>query len=211
MKWCAQGHAPAGPHQRRHARADRQRRRVRRRRHRPLPHRAHVLRGRPHRRHARDDPGRQHWKTAKRRWPSCCPISATISSASSSALEGLAGHHPLPRSAVARIPAARRSRQTDLGRQDRRVRSRKSRSASSELHEFNPMLGLRGCRLGIVFPGNHRNAGARHLRGRRRSAEERHQGQAGNHDSARRFQEGTGIASRDRPPRRRRGGRRRRK
>ena len=21
-----------------------------------------------------------------------------------------------------------------------------------ELHEFNPMLGLRGCRLGIVYP-----------------------------------------------------------
>ena len=33
-------------------------RRVRRRRHRPVPHRAHVLRGRPHRRDARDDPRR---------------------------------------------------------------------------------------------------------------------------------------------------------
>ena len=31
---------------------------VRRRGHRALPHRAHVLRRRPHRRHARDDPGR---------------------------------------------------------------------------------------------------------------------------------------------------------
>ncbi len=33
------------------------------------------------------------------------------------------------------------------------------------LHEFNPMLGFRGCRLGIIYPGDHRDAGARHLRG----------------------------------------------
>ena len=30
-----------------------------------------------------------------------------------------------------------------------------------ELHEFNPMLGHRGCRLGIVYPGDFRDAGAR--------------------------------------------------
>ena len=29
---------------------------------------------------------------------------------------------------------------------------RKSRSACNELHEFNPMLGHRGCRLGITYP-----------------------------------------------------------
>jgi pyruvate, orthophosphate dikinase len=28
----------------------------------------------------------------------------------------------------------------------------KIKSAWRNLHEFNPMLGLRGCRLGIVFP-----------------------------------------------------------
>ena len=31
-------------------------------------------------------------------------------------------------------------------------RSRKSPSASINWHEFNPMLGLRGCRLGIAYP-----------------------------------------------------------
>ena len=30
-----------------------------------------------------------------------------------------------------------------------------------ELHEQNPMLGLRGCRLGITFPEDHRDAGVR--------------------------------------------------
>ena len=39
-----------------------------------------------------------------------------------------------------------------------------------ELHEFNPMLGFRGCRLGIAYPGDHRDAGPRHLRSRRRRA-----------------------------------------
>jgi pyruvate,orthophosphate dikinase len=38
--------------------ADAHRALFRRRGHRPVPHRAHVLRGRPHHRHARDDPGR---------------------------------------------------------------------------------------------------------------------------------------------------------
>ncbi len=46
------------PDQRRYAGADGERRRVRRRRHRPHPHRAHVLRRRPHRCDARNDPGR---------------------------------------------------------------------------------------------------------------------------------------------------------
>ena len=36
-----------------------------------------------------------------------------------------------------------------------------------ELHEFNPMLGFRGCRLGIVYPGDHRDAGARRSSRRR--------------------------------------------
>ena len=37
-----------------------------------------------------------------------------------------------------------------------------------ELHEFNPMLGFRGCRLAIAYPGDRRDAGARDLRGRGR-------------------------------------------
>ncbi len=42
-----------------------------------------------------------------------------------------------------------------------------------ELHEQNPMLGHRGCRLGITYPGDHRDAGARHHRGRAAAARSR--------------------------------------
>ncbi len=40
-----------------------------------------------------------------------------------------------------------------------------------ELHEFNPMLGHRGCRLGHYLSRNHRDAGARDFRSRRGSGE----------------------------------------
>ncbi len=73
----------ANPHQLGHARPGRQRHRFRRAGRGPGPHRAHVLRGRPHRRHARDDPRRPRRRTARPRWPSCCRTSATTSRASS--------------------------------------------------------------------------------------------------------------------------------
>ena len=43
--------------------------------------------------------------------------------------------------------AAARAREAKSG-----CRSRQSRGAVRELHEFNPMLGHRGCRLGITYP-----------------------------------------------------------
>ena len=58
-------------------------RELRRRGHRPLPHRAHVLRGRPHRRRARDDPRRRRGRPRARRSPSSCRCSAPTSSSSS--------------------------------------------------------------------------------------------------------------------------------
>ena len=66
--------------------------------------------------------------------------------------EGAAGHDPAARSAAARVPAARRGG-------DRRGRAatwasirRSSPTARASLHEFNPMLGFRGCRLAIAYP-----------------------------------------------------------
>ena len=50
--------AAGGARQRRHARRSQGGAQLRRHRHRPVPHRAHVLRRRAHRRRARDDPGR---------------------------------------------------------------------------------------------------------------------------------------------------------
>ncbi len=38
------------------------------------------------------------------------------------------------------------------GQQARRAGRENRRAASHELHEFNPMLGFRGCRLGISYP-----------------------------------------------------------
>jgi pyruvate,orthophosphate dikinase len=76
---------------------------LRRRRHRPVPHRAHVLRRRPHHRHARDDPGRKRKPGAARRWPSCCRCSAICRAVRDHGRP--AGHHPPARSAAARVPA----------------------------------------------------------------------------------------------------------
>ena len=47
---------------------------------------------------------------------------------------------------------ARAKAQADLAQEARRVQSRRSRKRVHELHEFNPMLGHRGCRLGIAYP-----------------------------------------------------------
>ena len=49
----------------------------------------------------------------------------------------------------------------------------KVRQRVKALHEQNPMLGLRGCRLGINVPGDLQHAGARHHRGGRGGDEER--------------------------------------
>ncbi len=88
----------------------------------------------------------------------------------------LPGGDPHPRSAAARIraqarradgrprQAAQRRHQDQEGDggalQELRARreepqdraDRPAASASNQLHEFNPMLGLRGCRLGIIYP-----------------------------------------------------------
>ena len=62
---------------------------------------------------------------------------------------------------------------------------KKLHDRARELHEFNPMLGLRGCRLGDRLSGDRRDAGAGHLRGgRRRRQEDRHAGRAGGDDPA---------------------------
>ena len=63
-----------------------------------------------------------------------------------------AGHHPhcsIRRctSSCRTTPRARRSSRPQMGIPAERVHAR-----VEALHEFNPMLGFRGCRLGIVYP-----------------------------------------------------------
>ena len=67
-------------------------------------------------------------------------------------MNGLPGHDPPARSAAARVPAARR-------RGVEAARATRSACSSAELdriveslRETNPMLGHRGCRLGITYP-----------------------------------------------------------
>ena len=175
------------------------------------PHRAHVLRGRPHRRHARDDPRRQRRRPQSRRSPSCCPTSAKTSPASSRRSRAF----PPPSACSIRRstnscrtiaqPQARRSRRSSASP------PRKSPQRVNELHEFNPMLGHRGCRLGIAYPEITEMQARAIFEAAADVAEEGHQGEARSHDPARRFQEGTRSPGRDRPSRRRRKCRRKRK
>ena len=53
-----------------------------------------------------------------------------------------------------------------------------------ELHEFNPMLGLRGCRLGIVYPEITEMQTRAIIEAAVAGAERGHPGQAGDHDRA---------------------------
>jgi pyruvate, orthophosphate dikinase len=66
-------------------------------------------------------------------------------------VERIAGDDSFPRPAAARIPPARRQGATGP-RRKMGVPVEKIKQRVKELHEFNPMLGFRGCRLGIVYP-----------------------------------------------------------
>ena len=65
---------------------------------------------------------------------------------------GLPGHHPAARPATARIPAQGARARSRRWRASSRSRWTRSRRVIDRLHEVNPMLGLRGCRLGIIYP-----------------------------------------------------------
>ena len=81
--------------------------RVRRRGHRPLPHRAHVLCRRPHRAHAHHDSGRQREGSPRGAQEAAAHAARRLRRP----LQGhgvAAGHHPPARSAAARVPAQAR-------------------------------------------------------------------------------------------------------
>ena len=65
--------------------------------------------------------------------------------------EGSPGHGPPARSAAARVPASRSRRAEGDGEGSRGPFSEVKRRVSM-LHEMNPMLGHRGCRLAITYP-----------------------------------------------------------
>ncbi len=145
-----QGAHAGRAHQRRPAGPERERHRLRRRGHRPLPHRAHVLRGRAHHERARDDPRRER-------------------EAREAALAKLL---PMQRADFAGIFRVMGERHVTIrtldpplheflphGEKDTAetaaalgVPEDVVRAKVEDLHESNPMLGHRGCRLGIAFP-----------------------------------------------------------
>ena len=72
-----------------------------------------------------------------------------------------AGDDPAARPTAARVPARRSTRRPTSA----------CASAIRALREANPMLGTRGCRLGIQWPGDLRDAGARDRARRARRAD----------------------------------------
>ena len=146
-----QGPHPQGPHQRRHPEGLRQGPRVRRRGDRPVPDRAHVLRRAADRRHAEDDPGRRRGRAARPPSPSSSRSRSEDFIGIFEAMDGLPVtirlldpplHEFLPHDEKGQAEVA-----SQLG-----VSLEKVRDRVEQLHEFNPMLGFRGCRLPIVYP-----------------------------------------------------------
>ncbi len=71
--------------------------------------------------------------------------------------EGLSRHHPHPRPSAPRVPPEARGphgpgRGPKKGSKAELARAEKMLHEIESLHEFNPMLGHRGCRLGITYP-----------------------------------------------------------
>ena len=81
-----------------------------------------------------------------------------------------------------------KEQQTDLAKKIGVHASRRSCSASSELHEFNPMLGHRGCRLGIAYPEITEMQARAIFEAAADVPRRRHQGEARGHDPAGRLQ-----------------------
>ncbi len=199
--------------QRRQARRGRSGPLLRRPGHRPLPHRAHVPRGPAARNRARRDPGRQRRDPCqgearrrsgsdRRREGRRQAVRRLYGQArevlQQGDFEGILPRCPACRSSSA--SSIRRS--TSSSRTSRTSSSRSPRPATrplprtSELlatiksmHEQNPMLGLRGCRLGLMIPDFVKiqtrailNAADRREEGQEGSA-------TGDHDPARRPRE----------------------
>ena len=129
MKMADQLPHAANPHQRGHARPGRQRRRVRRAGRGPDPHRAHVLRGRPHRRHARDDPRRRRGSPPRRAGQAAALPEGRLRR-HLPRVERAARDDPLPRPAPARVPAARQGGSRRTSPRSSASTPRRSRNAS---------------------------------------------------------------------------------
>ncbi len=119
---------------------------------------------------AQDDPRRRPRTSGGPRSTSCSRSSSATSRRTLEAMDGLPVTIRLLDPPLHEFVPQARGRAREAGRGARHHASRSSTSAADALHETNPMMGHRGVRLGITYPGGHRDAGPRDLRGRRRAA-----------------------------------------
>ena len=106
---------------------------------------------------------------------------------------GPAGDDPPARPAAARVPAARATPSSRRSPPPSARTWRRCAGASPNLAEANPMLGHRGCRLGITYPEIYEMQARAIFEGAHRDRGGDRQGAgARNHDPARRHEEGTG-------------------
>jgi pyruvate,orthophosphate dikinase len=136
--------------------------------------------------------------TAKRRWPSCCPYQREdftgIFKASS---RGLPATIRLLDPPLHEFPPEQQGSSSWICPEEAGRPVEKIMHRVHELHEFNPMLGFRGCRLGIKYP-EITEMQARAVFEAAADVAKKDQGEARDHDPARRLQEGTRPSGRNR-------------
>ncbi len=103
----------------------------------------------------RDDPRDRPGRSAKKALAKLLPFQRGDFAGLFKAMNGKAGDDPPARPAAPRVPARTRRGCSPSCRKKIGISARRSSAACEELHESNPMLGHRGCRLGIVYSGNH--------------------------------------------------------
>jgi pyruvate,orthophosphate dikinase len=101
----------------------------------------------------------------RERWRSCCPEQRSDFTEIFEVMAGLPVTIRLLDPPLHEFLPHMKRRSSRKWRRRPASASKSLKQRASELHEFNPMLGHRGCRLGVTYPGNLRDAGARHLRG----------------------------------------------
>ena len=161
MGWADRGPQARRPRQRRHAGRRALRDQVRRRGHRAVPHRAHVLRGDPYPHGARDDlvGGRAVASrgVVKAAADAACGFRRAVRDH-----EGLAGYDPSARSTAARVPAAHPGRDRGSRACDE-YRSTQARRSRPRSRRVQPDARLPRLPPRHRLSGNRRDAGARDL------------------------------------------------
>ena len=178
---------------------------LRRRGHRALPHRAHVLRRGPHPAHAGHDSGARREDSRRKALPKLLPMQRADFAGLFKAMDGFPVvirtldpplHEFLPKREnlmvdIAKLPHADAKAKKEMSERYgiRRVGELKKQLPEllkrvEELHEFNPMLGHRGCRLGITYPEITEMQARAIFEAAVQVAEEGHQGDSRSDDSA---------------------------